>query len=542
MERPDHPALHHTRTVADTSFANGKFFVWAEIQADIVYAATWMNNDKYFGVIQLEDNFGGANQVSLATSGSTAPSNPTSGLLWYDTANNFMKSYNNQWENVSFPYGVITGNSTGLTNVITLFNGMGYIGSTGWVDKGITVNISNGVNADGTENNIEKTTSAVQLCTVTTQDGPCVLAVTPGGISNNIGYFVSISSYTISETPPATQRWYSRTANMYYLKSGDTFTPDPQAHIAIVELSEGKITDFQPFSPFVAANDNSVVHNYGNETIYGEKTFKDTISASLVVAENLNLNQTVGKDIVDIYSTSDSYDFQSIAGNNMNLDVYSPPANYRGCRLISQDKNGVWYGYVQTTCDNNILANLVGCRKATSASTYITSLIGARIDAENQAYGVAPTYTANYADSSAKIVTTAYMANHWTTSKATTSSTASKARPAVVVQNYVSGYNWYRVWSDGWIEQGGRAQVVVSSAPAYPGTENVTVINLLKAFSNANYFTSFTFERYSSTDQTRTDDTTALINAIATNSVTVFCFDAGGNKYNTYLRWSACGY
>ena len=41
------------------------------------------------------------------------------------------------------------------------------------------------------------------------------------------------------------------------------------------------------------------------------------------------------------------------------------------------------------------------------------------------------------------------------TAKATTTSTASSAIPAVIVQNYKNGSSWYRVWSDGWIEQGG---------------------------------------------------------------------------------------
>lgn len=43
------------------------------------------------------------------------------------------------------------------------------------------------------------------------------------------------------------------------------------------------------------------------------------------------------------------------------------------------------------------------------------------------------------------------------TTKATTTSTASAGNVAVVVQNYKNGDSWYRVWSDGWIEQGGKA-------------------------------------------------------------------------------------
>ena len=44
------------------------------------------------------------------------------------------------------------------------------------------------------------------------------------------------------------------------------------------------------------------------------------------------------------------------------------------------------------------------------------------------------------------------------TTKATTTSTASGSSVAVIVQNYKNGNSWYRVWSDGWIEQGGNIE------------------------------------------------------------------------------------
>ena len=56
------------------------------------------------------------------------------------------------------------------------------------------------------------------------------------------------------------------------------------------------------------------------------------------------------------------------------------------------------------------------------------------------------------------------------------SKSASWFLPAVVVENYVSGTSWYRVWSDGWIEQGGKTA---------SGTNQT--ITLLKSFTNTNY-------------------------------------------------------
>ena len=63
------------------------------------------------------------------------------------------------------------------------------------------------------------------------------------------------------------------------------------------------------------------------------------------------------------------------------------------------------------------------------------------------------------------------------TTVATTTSTASNTKPAVVVQNYRNGNSWYRVWSDGWIEQGSK----------YFGAGNGTVITLVRGFRDTSY-------------------------------------------------------
>ena len=49
-----------------------------------------------------------------------------------------------------------------------------------------------------------------------------------------------------------------------------------------------------------------------------------------------------------------------------------------------------------------------------------------------------------------------------------------------VVDTYSNGYNWYRIWSDGWVEQGGRINAPISS----PFVGNV---NLLKTMADTNY-------------------------------------------------------
>lgn len=111
------------------------------------------------------------------------------------------------------------------------------------------------------------------------------------------------------------------------------------------------------------------------------------------------------------------------------------------------------------------------------------------------------------------------------TTRATSTSTASNSKVAVIVQNYRNGNYWYRVWSDGWIEQG-----YISSAD-----ETVP-----KTFT---YLKSFT---YSPTliinvwNPTSSSSDTQVRNFGYERSTTGFKVSAGSNGYR--FSWYACGY
>ena len=47
-----------------------------------------------------------------------------------------------------------------------------------------------------------------------------------------------------------------------------------------------------------------------------------------------------------------------------------------------------------------------------------------------------------------------------------------------ITETYINGPSWYRVWSDGWIEQGGRLQIQASTQVS---------VNLMKPYSDTNY-------------------------------------------------------
>lgn len=93
-----------------------------------------------------------------------------------------------------------------------------------------------------------------------------------------------------------------------------------------------------------------------------------------------------------------------------------------------------------------------------------------------------------------------------------------------VVETYSNGTSWYRVYSDGWCEQGGVYNKTASGQ---------STITLLKSYANTNYQVLLT-PQYSS----NLTNMTALYSK-ATNSFIVI---GNNNNSNYYEQWQACGY
>lgn len=106
------------------------------------------------------------------------------------------------------------------------------------------------------------------------------------------------------------------------------------------------------------------------------------------------------------------------------------------------------------------------------------------------------------------------------TTAATTTSTASNSRYAVVVENYKSGKSWYRVWSDGWIEQGGWKDT----------SSTATDVALLKNFSDTNY--SITFG----------GNYNGNAYCPCAHTITASSFKVYTATSNVDFYWMACGY
>lgn len=97
-----------------------------------------------------------------------------------------------------------------------------------------------------------------------------------------------------------------------------------------------------------------------------------------------------------------------------------------------------------------------------------------------------------------------------------------------IVETYSNGASWYRVWSDGWIEQGG----VVSS----PATDSSESVSLLKVFTDTNYSLLVT-------ENGTTINTKFSGNMTCLKRVSSFQLYNNGYGYSEHtVNWFACGY
>lgn len=113
------------------------------------------------------------------------------------------------------------------------------------------------------------------------------------------------------------------------------------------------------------------------------------------------------------------------------------------------------------------------------------------------------------------------------TTKATTTSSAASNKVAVVVQNYVNGTSWYRVWSDGWIEQGGACSHASAATVA---------CTMPKSFSNTNYTLLLTCNGIYA------DSASVMYTQAQIVSNNTFNFRGNANANLQAKRWYACGY
>ncbi len=162
--------INESLNVYDTCWdsTNNRFYVWVELQEDIVFASSEGGAVAVKDLILKFDE----NTVSLinclnAVSVSSDSSATDSTAVLYNTSENLVKFKNNSTVQecvCTLPLMLTESDSTyDVAEVKQLFNGFGYIGSILWADKGIVVLIPNGRNDNGTLKNTNIVSSGIVL-------------------------------------------------------------------------------------------------------------------------------------------------------------------------------------------------------------------------------------------------------------------------------------------------------------------------------------------------------------------------------------------
>lgn len=209
-------------------------------------------------------------------SGSTKPT-PNVGdyWLWYDTVSNKIKYTSDNgatWtsEYCAFSIARTQVTSSVFTSIDQTFNGIGYIGSTIWMDKGVKGLIPNGRNEDGTLKNIEITIDRLWTRNTAgiTDTSTAFIIYDPLSI-NKVTIGTLFQGYFHSE-PTAKQYgcYFNIVENRwYYSADGKSWMTRPWVACGSLVLSNSgaTISNFNPKLPFRAIDysDKSEVSGWG---------------------------------------------------------------------------------------------------------------------------------------------------------------------------------------------------------------------------------------------------------------------------------------
>lgn len=316
---------------------------------------------------------------------------------------------------------------------------------------------------------------------------------------NGIIYYNTTGNYTANNPAIDTENWAE-----YKPSSAETAdVADKLGTATVGSLTRGIYLDNgvpTPMSTNFANDDLSNLSAAGNDkfvtknteqTITKHKTFT---SAPSIKNTNLPSNSTIpdsGENNVWLYA-------------NANDDSYI---------------GGIGFS-VTTTASRTLLFT----RKNINGTNY-NCYSGNIIENDGTIYFNVPTPPATHNMNSA--ATTKWVNDHRCTTAATTASSASIYKPAIVIENYRNGNQWYRKWSDGWIEQGG-----------YKSQATPNTITLNKAFTTTDYTILALCDRMDAS-------AAPAVAAYRNNSnypKSTTAFTLTGNTASLGQYWYACGY
>lgn len=254
------------------------------------------------------------------------------------------------------------------------------------------------------------------------------------------------------------------------------------------------------------ALDENLVHKTGDETINGMKTFNNSLTfCGNVQKKNNDVDRSV-KPTSDISSNFVFLDKNSSVLGYLNHAHKTDGVNHIG--LYVKDSNNSDHGFRVTV--NNVVLPL-------SNNTYSLG---------SSSYKWANVYATTFNGNLQGNADTATSANSVAWANVT-------GKPAYITATWRSGTSWYRVWSDGFIEQGGRVQLKT-------GSNMADKINFPKAFSTNQYTAIISDQAYPATPNQGTSGDVAIWGTTGYTTTGMFVMSSGGSE--RVAHWYACGY
>ena len=282
---------HNNFKVTDIQYINNNLFYWAELQNDIV-----LNNvattDRDTRLISI--SFATNSMVYDRNTYSTANPAYTSSVTYFNTTENKIYQTGSNGANVrqlSFPIMAINADGSNiLGKVKSVFNGIGYIGSTIFVDKGIRGLYANGFDEYGCAKNTEFTNSNLLLYTSTTNNSAySIFLGTDNTLSvRSVRSIYYLQDYTDIPSDVITSglgsyihvandnKWYNNN------NTSHVWTQSYILPIVTATFSAGsQITDFikTPVCRVVTTNDNDGKWVYSNAVVVQNLSIGDSSTA-----------------------------------------------------------------------------------------------------------------------------------------------------------------------------------------------------------------------------------------------------------------------
>lgn len=413
------------------------------------------------------------------------PVNASTYKIFYNTTDK--KCYldsKSGWIPCSFPIALATGTTTNWTSIDQVFNGMGYIGSIVWVAKGIKGLIPNGRNEDGTLKNIELTTTKVTINIIDANWASQDWFIDINGVltwyplqHGQIVYNEETNTW-INSWQGGINLWFP--VGKTYATGGKITSLEPKQPVRLVDhndlgafLPVGTVFSHTCSASFVP--ENSLPCN-GSE--YTQAQFPNLYNDWLVSGKLKTCTYTEYSNMLTTYgqcpmwaldTTNNKFKVPTIKNGSVIQQAMSDTELGKAYNAGLPNITGSINGHGLT---NGSLNQATGAFYSDSANTAAHANCGGsgnpgfgfNASRSSSIYGNSNTVQPNavalryFVVVATKAINTSAMDwSNWASSLngKLNADHSNDAKP-YVIQTYVNGLSWYRVWSDGWCEQGGQ--------------------------------------------------------------------------------------